>query len=280
MDPKNFDIEAAQKSLETRREDLATSRPGRDLEDISASITRMAQKGHPVEPKPGAETKEAICLAHREALPCPVCAEHEADRLRQKEARNKALFAAVRIGRRYKNLTFDSYRPVCPEAATILGKCRRYAETFPDRLANGDSLLMLGNPGTGKNTLAACICKTITGQGYSALHTTYKRLTRAIKETYGRASDATEQSIISRFSEPDLLVIDEVSSDTHSEHNRGLLFEVVNDRYEDMKPTILISNLFFSDMRNFLGLRIADRFHEGASAALEFTWESYRRNPR
>ena len=56
-----------------------------------------------------------------------------------------------------------------------------------------------------------------------------------------------------------------------------LAMREVFDRYEKMKPTILISNLSKDDVFKYLGERVADRLREDGGKVLVFDWDSYRR---
>ncbi|EIG27035.1 hypothetical protein HMPREF1054_2009, partial [Haemophilus paraphrohaemolyticus HK411] len=51
----------------------------------------------------------------------------------------------------------------------------------------------------------------------------------------------------------------------------------INERYEAMKPTILISNLSQQELGAYVGERIVDRMREGGGAMIAFDWESYRK---
>ena len=213
---------------------------------------------------------------------CPSCEDQErsarekAERV-QREKLEKIL-GNIRLGARYRDATFNDYLPTCDQAKQVLAKCRTYAETFPDRLAGGDNLIMLGNYGTGKNTLSAAICNRIALDGYQALHTTAIRIIRRIRETWGRKdSEQTEQQVIDSFTLPDLLVVDEIGVQVGSDDEKRLLFEALNGRYEDKKPTVLISNLRLEGLKAFMGERLLDRFYEGSGAVLQFTWGSYRK---
>jgi DNA replication protein DnaC len=206
-----------------------------------------------------------------------VCREQAEYFARKKQREFDARFRSVRIGKRYQDLSFDDYHPSCPQAERVRDACRRYVETFSDRLAAGDGLLMLGNPGTGKNHLAACVCRGVVEAGFSALHTTALKLVRRIKETWRSGATETEQEAINSFLLPDVLVVDEIGIQFGSAAELLLLFEVLNDRYSDRRPTVLLSNLGQSELEAYLGPQIIDRFHEGKSAMLEFSWESYRR---
>ncbi len=60
-----------------------------------------------------------------------------------------------------------------------------------------------------------------------------------------------------------------------SEAEKLILFEIINTRYEKMKPTILISNLPLEELSAFIGERVIDRMSDGG-CTLAFTWDSYR----
>ena len=212
---------------------------------------------------------------------CPVCQEllaSEDERAAAaKAAELERRLGSIRLGKRFVGVTFDDYVPTCDDAARVKGSCRQYAETFANRLAGGDNLIMLGNPGTGKNMLAAAICNRLAADGFQPLHTTAMRLVRRITETWGSGSTEKEQAVIDSFSIPDLLVVDEVGVQFGSRKEEILLFEALNGRYEEKKPTVIISNLSKDEIEHYLGARVLDRFYEGKSAILEFCWDSYRR---
>jgi len=73
----------------------------------------------------------------------------------------------------------------------------------------------------------------------------------------------SEQQAFNYLARPGLLVLDEVGVQHGSETERMLLTEIVNDRYADEKPTILISNLTMLEFTQVVGERVADRFKEG-----------------
>ncbi|ENO7364325.1 DNA replication protein DnaC, partial [Proteus mirabilis] len=61
-----------------------------------------------------------------------------------------------------------------------------------------------------------------------------------------------------------------------TDSERNILFEVINDRYEDLLPTILVSNLPVVDLQKMLGERVVDRLLQGGTV-LTFNWPTYRR---
>lgn len=201
--------------------------------------------------------------------------QREKDEIRRKEA-IKQRFAAIGIGRRYADAGFEDYLPVCAAAEKVKTVCEKYAETFPARLKAGDSLLMLGNMGTGKNMLAAAICHAICHAGFTPVHTTAIRVIRRVREAWRKDAEASEQAIVDSFTTPDLLVVDEVGRQYGTDGENLILSEIFANRYDDKKPSILISNLAFTALEHYLGAHVLERFQEGDSRLLEFNWGSYR----
>ena len=73
-----------------------------------------------------------------------------------------------------------------------------------------------------------------------------------------------------------MLILDEVGVQFGSETEENLLFDIINTRYEDRKPTILISNLDGAGVKKYLGERAFDRIREDGGKLIPFTWSSYR----
>lgn len=221
--------------------------------------------------------KRFACEVHRsEELPCEQCEWEKGRDLRARQVTASKLFKDILIGKRYMGKTFDDYLPPTDNAVAVKEKCMKFVQTLKNRLDNGDSLLMLGEPGTGKNMLSACICQAAVAQGFTALHTTAMKLVRKIKTSWGNLN-IDEQEMIDLFAKPDILVIDEIGKQFGSLAEEILLFEAINGRYEEMRSVILISNLGEAGVADYLGPTLIDRFHEGKSSLLTFDWPSYRR---
>ena len=227
--------------------------------------------------------RENWCEAHREpADSCEVCAILKADAERSRKAQQEAKqaefvrrMASVSIGIRYQDKTWDDYRPTCRDAERSLEAVRGYAREFFAHRSTGTTLFLVGNPGTGKNLLAACLCRDVVAQGFTALHTTAAKLIRRIRESWRRDGDG-ENSALATFVLPDLLVIDEVGMQKGTDDEAIRLFDVINERYESMLPTVIISNLNVEDLGKYLTVRTMDRLLE-RHVLVPFTWESYRR---
>jgi DNA replication protein DnaC len=194
-----------------------------------------------------------------------------------KRAKVAGILKAAAIPPRFVNRTFENYHADGVQQKA-LDTSKRYAENFPECLEAGRSLMFVGKPGTGKTHLAIAIANAIMQQGYTALFTSVIQATRRVKECYRAGASKTESEVITSFSVPDLLILDEVGVQFGTDTERMIIFEIINCRYENLKPTILISNEDESGLKTYIGERVFDRMLENKGGVLVFDWGSYRRS--
>ena len=231
----------------------------------------------------GVESEEfpALCQTHRENPQDETylresrwCERCEANRKREIVRQH---LGDMHIAKRFQGKEWADYVPVCNDAAHHRELLKRYADNFDRALERGSCGVLMGRPGTGKSTLAALVCTTLAANGHTALHTTVARLVRRVRETWRAGAGESETQVFQQLLEPDLLVVDEVGVQQGSLNERNILTEIINDRYAEMRPTLLITNLDIETLETALGERIVDRFHDPGSFLLTFDWPSYRR---
>lgn len=208
--------------------------------------------------------------------------EREARRLEAEGVKKRRdlidrLFRGSAIPARFRNNTFETYDPSTEKAKNIKARCEEYALNFPENLKVGRSILMIGNTGTGKTHLANSICNFIIQKHQkTAVFSSIIEAVRRVKETYSKDSSEAERQAIKAFIEPDLLVLDEVGIQVGSDTERTILFELLNGRYNEMKPTILLSNLDIEKIKPAIGDRVLDRMKENGGMTFIFDWSSHR----
>ena len=96
-----------------------------------------------------------------------------------------------------------------------------------------------------------------------------------IRSSY-KSDRVTELQALEEFIKPDILVLDEIGMQLGTDSEHLLLFSLLNGRYEELKPTIVISNLTLEEVKKYLNDRIYDRLRENGGGVLAFDWESWR----
>lgn len=161
--------------------------------------------------------------------------------------------------------------------ASSTARCREYADQFAKHREDGRCIVMTGTPGTGKTHLAAAIASQVaTTTSMTAVYRTVSSMLQFIKGSYGDKAEYTEAQAFASLVDPDLLILDEVGATKPSEYELATLFNVINGRYEDQRPTIVISNLDAARLGEVLGDRSVDRLREGRGIGLVFDGESQR----
>ncbi len=150
-------------------------------------------------------------------------------------------------------------------------------------------LIMCGKNGTGKSMLSSIVLQELIRASPDStpdsnyiyfkhknrLYTEAIKVIRVIKGAWRPGAEYTEQEAIDSFVRPSVLVIDEIGMQYGSPTEAQLLTEIINDRYNQKKPTILCGNVTIKEISEVIGDRIIDRFRDNGKV-LVFDWDSYR----
>ncbi|MDE9519788.1 ATP-binding protein [Xenorhabdus bovienii] len=174
----------------------------------------------------------------------------------------------------HQNCTFDNYVATTPEQKAALAEAHRYAENFGDSFGG---FIFSGNPGTGKNHLAAAIGNQIIQKGKSILIATLPDLMMRVRETYQKDAKISESALVDDLCTVDLLVLDDVGVQRNNLNEDLIIFQVVDRRLANKKPVGVLTNLEIKQLTAALGERVIDRLRMGSPIAINFNWQSYRR---
>ncbi|MDD1607117.1 MAG: ATP-binding protein [Methylococcaceae bacterium] len=239
--------------------------------------------------------KQMVCSEHGEYeskniigkiwSTCAKCAAEQkiiADRNREeKDNQDRANIWLRRMGEagipeRFRDRTLESYIASNAGQKRALAFMTKYAEQFAMVNEKGRSAILCGMPGTGKTHLAVGVALHIMKTGKIAAFTTVQRMIRRLKDSWRKDSEESESDVIGILVYPDLLIIDEIGVQFGSEFEKNFMFDLLNERYEKRKPTILLSNLTPSEIKVFLGDRVYDRLKEDGGQCVAFDWASHR----
>ena len=202
-------------------------------------------------------------------------AEREAKELKE---RIEARLGRAAIPKRFIGRTFDGFTATTDAQKKALSVCREYADQFKENHKAGMGLILSGKPGTGKSHLASAIMQSILGT-HTTQYVTCMDVIRMIRETWRKDSERSERRVLESLGHIDLLVIDEIGVQYGTEGEQTILFDVLDIRYRDQMPTILLTNQDMAGARQFLGDRTWDRIRE-TGRWVSFDWESYRPQAR
>lgn len=252
-----------------------------------------------LEPVPATCPKHGDYMANRMESPfsgkvivfrCPSCqaeeraareAKEAAEAAQKVEARQRQRLDRAGIPERFRGRCFENYVASTPAARHALDVAKGYAENFKENYDAGRCLIFSGKTGTGKTHLANAIANQILGKGWSPFFVTVRHMVGSVKATWNKRSEKSEIQVIREYIGQDLLIIDEIGVQFDSDAERMIIFDVINGRYEEQLPTIILSNYPIDStegpsIRKVLGDRVLDRLRENGGKIVQFNWDSYR----
>ena len=230
-------------------------------------------------------TFTSLCHMGTNWTKCPTCAaerrateETAALETQKRNARAKweLSLKTAAIPERFLDRSLDNYQPENDLQRYALEKACNYADLFAGGLP-AHSLVLSGNPGTGKTHLAIGIAKRIMSRQHCSVHfTTVGKMVRRVREAKSYSAEENESEVLAVYTFPDLLILDEVGLQSGTDAEARTLFDVINERYEQRKPSLLLTNEDLEGVKKAIGPRLFDRLREDGSEVITFEWESYR----
>ena len=243
-----------------------------------------------------AEPRAAVCPEHGEYVSqnlfravwskCPDCDRAKAEERERAEAAERLVAAQrrhsqrldlVRIPGRFVGRSFDNFAATTDAQRHALTVARDFAEAFDEHARKGRGLIFSGLPGTGKSHLAAAVLQANLER--DVCYTTCLDMIREVRETWRRDSQRSELEVLRTLGSLDLLVIDEIGVQYGTDGEQTIIFDVLDRRYRDVRPTILLTNQDKAGLKAFIGERTFDRLTE-TCRWVPFDWPSYRAQAR
>ncbi len=192
-------------------------------------------------------------------------------------ARMEGWLGRAAIPARFIGRSFDTFNATTPEQNRALAALRDYAEDFEANSKRGTGLILTGKPGTGKSHLAVSVLQSLPGR--YVMYATCLDLIRMVRETWRKDSPKSEREVLNHLGGLELLVIDEMGVQYGTDGEQTILFDVLDLRYRNVKPTILLTNQDSEGLKSYLGERSFDRLRE-TCRLVAFDWDSYRPQAR
>lgn len=179
----------------------------------------------------------------------------------------EASYAKSGMGRLMRDQTFENFSLDYYTSDSLgdrlmranYAKMKKYAEEF-----NGDTyenLVLFGATGLGKTHLSSAMAGVIIGRGYDVFYVTSNALISDFEaQRFGNSSTGSETgSSIDRYTTCDLLILDDLGAEISNQFTTSVLYELINKRLCELRPTVINTNLTRDDFRKRYWDRITSR---------------------
>ena len=201
----------------------------------------------------------------------------EAELARRQQRNVQYRIEQARFGQIQTVETFDfNYNP-----STLKAKNRFLRLIQADILAESLSVLFVGTSGLGKTHLARALGYQLCQKGRRVRFTTLAKL--ALDLTTAEATGTLKKTML-HYTQPSLLIIDEMGYGNLHESESNLVFQILSQRYETRHSTVVTTNKPFGEWNQIfhndaMAHAILDRLAE-RSEVFHLEGKSYRETHR
>lgn len=166
----------------------------------------------------------------------------------------------------FSTFSFDLYDKTTIDSATgltpynnihkVFDVCQSFVKTFDTNFSN---LLLLGETGVGKTFLSNCIAKELLDSYHSVIYLTAIELFKCFENSDFNKGEDVEYQDVSYFIDCDLLIIDDLGTESYNSYTISKLFYVINERILRRKSVIISTNLSMPQLENTYSERIFSR---------------------
>jgi len=144
-----------------------------------------------------------------------------------------------------------------------LGFCREWAAGFTP---GSESMLLAGPTGVGKTHLSLAMAGRVSQEGHSVVYTPVQRMMDFLEgEKFARDTQTREKffGATDTYLDCDLLVLDDLGTELSTAFTSSALFNILNTRLVEERPTIISTNLELSEINARYSQRVASRLIYG-----------------
>ncbi len=167
----------------------------------------------------------------------------------------------------FRGKTFATFDSTIAGVGLAVGAAQAFA-------ANPDGFLTLvGNPGCGKTHLAQAIGNELQASGNEVVWSTAPDALRLLRSTFDQTSNKPKNSFDEQFElfrKAPILLLDDLGAENATDWGKETLFQLLNERYEYQRPTVITSNLHpnTTEANRRFGMRLCSRLLDAVQGQL------------
>ena len=164
----------------------------------------------------------------------------------------------------FENFSTDYYRSD-PDVFCDMTENLKNARLFAEHFGEPDSdiprnLLLLGGTGLGKTHLSTAIARVVIERGYDVFYNSAVGMLSDFESLrFGTGLIAGDAGNTARYTECDLLILDDLGTEVVNQFSLSCLYHVINTRLNLGLPTVISTNLNSAELRKIYSDRIASR---------------------
>ena len=159
----------------------------------------------------------------------------------------RALVSRIRDAHLPETWTLESF-PFKLQPGVDKRQMRGFAEL--NFIAKGENIVFMGPTGVGKTGLASALLLKALQNGYRGL---FIRAQDLFDEMLSSLADHSSRKLVNRLARLDLIVCDELGYLNLRPEQTNIFFRLMEERYNHQRPTIITTNLDFTEWAKLLG---------------------------
>ena len=178
----------------------------------------------------------------------------------------------------FDNFSLDYYKDspeVYERMKNNLHCAKEYVRRFSERPSQ---LLLIGKTGTGKTHITTAIAREIISQGYDVIYDSVQNIISDFESDKFRSGYGAYESKSEKYSECDLLIIDDLGTEFTNQFTVSCLYNLLNTRQNKGLATVISTNLSYEELERKYEDRIFSRIVGSGSRILVFSGRDRRIN--